>query len=125
MGCEFESTSDFFVGDALRVVVSSPEAGTRIDDDECRCALGMSGGEQQPTWNTHADHGDAFTADCVDHGDDVIENRFDEAGLLVGNRIRSASATRVEPDVSTERRQPVQKMGESRLIPHQVDGKHR
>jgi hypothetical protein len=85
----------------------------------------MRGGELQCRWAHRAKHDHPFVTELVEHGDHVVDGAFDEAALVRRDRIRRAHPSRVDPDVTAERRQPVEEPDEPGLVPHQVDGEVR
>jgi hypothetical protein len=105
----------------LRIVIGEPEANAAIDERNCRGPLGVRRREEQTDWHTQAQQGDAFAADLIEYRHHVINEAFEEPTLTVRDPVRRAGAPRVEPDVTTERRQPVQEVRQPRLVPHQVD----
>jgi len=84
-------------------------------------AFGVGGREQGRRW-AQAERGHALATQVVQERQHVVGDCLGEATLLVGQRVRCPTATRVEPDRTGERGQPLQEPRECRLIPHEVDG---
>ena len=99
-------------------------ASARVEQHQRLGALGMRGGEEDRRWHV-ADDGDLVPAQMIEQRQHVVDDRLDEALLVVGQRIRGTPAPGVEPDVAAERREPVEEVHEAGLVPHVVDGEHR